>query len=179
MYLMYRRVNTNFVGNFGLSLLSFPGVVRYIGPVDFAEGVWLGVELRSPRGKNDGSVRGKRYFSCKPSHGLLVRPNKVSVRGINGARLLSDSSGARSWDINIHACVWLFVYRVWLMCNMHGCAICMVVLWFVYLCTCCMQEMYTISENSSSLVLTCAGTKKKNMQVLCSVNMKEIIRYDL
>lgn len=86
------------------------GVVRYIGPVDFAgPGIWLGmslmntfiiclykmincellgVELRSPTGKNDGSVNGIRYFQCKPNHGLLVRPKKVSVRGINGAKLL-------------------------------------------------------------------------------------------
>ena len=64
------------------------GVVRYIGPVDFADGIWLGLELRSANGKNDGAVQGKRYFTCKPGHGLLVRPKKVSVRGINGSKLL-------------------------------------------------------------------------------------------
>lgn len=66
------------------------GVLRYIGPVDFADGTWLGIELRTPSGKNDGSVKGKRYFQCKSKHGLLVRPKKVSVRGINGAKLLPD-----------------------------------------------------------------------------------------
>ncbi|CAG2165678.1 unnamed protein product [Oppiella nova] len=65
------------------------GVVRYIGPVEFAgPGIWLGVELRTATGKNDGSINGVRYFQCKPNHGLLVRPKKVSVRGINGAKLL-------------------------------------------------------------------------------------------
>ncbi|ELU18914.1 hypothetical protein CAPTEDRAFT_180238 [Capitella teleta] len=64
------------------------GIVRYMGAVEFAEGVWLGLELRGPKGKNDGSVQGKRYFTCRPNHGLLVRPSKVSVRGINGAKLL-------------------------------------------------------------------------------------------
>lgn len=68
------------------------GAVRYIGPVDFADGTWLGIELRSPKGKNDGSVQGKRYFVCKPGHGLLVRPNRVTVRGINGAKLLEESA---------------------------------------------------------------------------------------
>lgn len=67
------------------------GILRYIGPVDFAEGTWLGVELRSNNGKNDGSVQGKRYFTCKPNKGLLVKPKKVSVRGINGAKLLSEN----------------------------------------------------------------------------------------
>uniref|UniRef100_T1KM49 CAP-Gly domain-containing protein n=1 Tax=Tetranychus urticae TaxID=32264 RepID=T1KM49_TETUR len=45
------------------------GVVRYIGPVDFADGIWLGLEL-SANGKNAGTVQGKRYFTCKPRHGL-------------------------------------------------------------------------------------------------------------
>lgn len=66
------------------------GVVRYLGPVEFGDGTWVGVELRTPKGKNDGSVQNKRYFSSKPNHGLLVRPSKVSVRGINGAKLLGD-----------------------------------------------------------------------------------------
>ena len=66
------------------------GVVKYIGNVDFADGVWLGVELRTPKGKNDGTVQGRRYFSCRAGHGLVVRPSKVTVRGINGAKLLGD-----------------------------------------------------------------------------------------
>jgi len=68
--------------------------VRYIGPTDFGEGVWVGVELRTAKGKNDGSVQGKRYFSCKHDHGLIVRPNKITVRGINGARLVSEHYGS-------------------------------------------------------------------------------------
>ena len=64
-----------------------------MGPVDFAEGTWLGVELRTPKGKNDGSVQGKRYFSCKAMHGLIVRPSKVTVRGINGAKLVTEGGG--------------------------------------------------------------------------------------
>ncbi|ESO02289.1 hypothetical protein HELRODRAFT_188652 [Helobdella robusta] len=64
-------------------------IVHYIGSVDFAEGIWLGVELKTPRGKHDGTVQGKRYFSCRPGHGLLVRPSKVYVRGINGSKLIT------------------------------------------------------------------------------------------
>ncbi|XP_014806665.1 PREDICTED: CAP-Gly domain-containing linker protein 4 isoform X1 [Calidris pugnax] len=66
------------------------GTIRYIGPTDFAPGVWLGLELRSARGKNDGSVGEKRYFTCKPNHGVLVRPSRVTYRGINGAKLVDD-----------------------------------------------------------------------------------------
>ena len=71
--------------------LYFLGTIKYIGPTEFAEGTWIGVELRTPKGKNDGTVQGKRYFSCKPNYGLIVRPSKVTVRGINGAKLLGDS----------------------------------------------------------------------------------------
>uniref|UniRef100_A0A2K6ANA3 Kinesin family member 13B n=1 Tax=Macaca nemestrina TaxID=9545 RepID=A0A2K6ANA3_MACNE len=53
------------------------GVVRYVGPADFQEGTWVGVELDLPSGKNDGSIGGKQYFRCNPGYGLLVRPNRV------------------------------------------------------------------------------------------------------
>ncbi|XP_031557879.1 CAP-Gly domain-containing linker protein 3-like isoform X2 [Actinia tenebrosa] len=76
----------------GMSILvnSELGVVRYIGTVDFADGLWLGVEMRKPVGKNDGSVNEKRYFTCKPSYGLMVRPSRASCRGINCAKLVED-----------------------------------------------------------------------------------------
>ncbi|KFO78322.1 Kinesin-like KIF13B, partial [Cuculus canorus] len=53
------------------------GVVRYIGPTDFQEGTWVGVELDLPSGKNDGSIGGKQYFRCNPGYGLLVKPSRV------------------------------------------------------------------------------------------------------
>uniref|UniRef100_A0AAX7UKT7 Kinesin family member 13Bb n=1 Tax=Astatotilapia calliptera TaxID=8154 RepID=A0AAX7UKT7_ASTCA len=54
------------------------GTVRYLGPTDFAEGTWVGVELEVPAGKNDGSVAGKHYFHCNPGYGVLVRPDRVT-----------------------------------------------------------------------------------------------------
>uniref|UniRef100_A0ABI7WVP5 CAP-Gly domain-containing protein n=1 Tax=Felis catus TaxID=9685 RepID=A0ABI7WVP5_FELCA len=67
------------------------GTVRYVGPTDFASGIWLGLELRSAKGKNDGAVGDKRYFTCKPNHGVLVRPSRVTYRGINGSKLVDES----------------------------------------------------------------------------------------
>ncbi|XP_041815196.1 kinesin-like protein KIF13B isoform X2 [Chelmon rostratus] len=62
------------------------GTVRYVGPTDFAEGTWVGVELEVPAGKNDGSVGGKQYFHCNPGYGVLVRPDRVSRGGAKRRR---------------------------------------------------------------------------------------------
>ncbi|XP_054894108.1 CAP-Gly domain-containing linker protein 4-like isoform X5 [Poeciliopsis prolifica] len=66
--------------------------VRFLGTTDFASGLWLGLELRSPKGKNDGSVGGHRYFTCRPGYGVLVRPSRVTYRGINGSHLVNEKS---------------------------------------------------------------------------------------
>uniref|UniRef100_A0A8C5WZ12 Kinesin family member 13A n=1 Tax=Laticauda laticaudata TaxID=8630 RepID=A0A8C5WZ12_LATLA len=50
------------------------GTVRYIGPVDFSTGTWVGIELHVQMGKHDGTVKGREYFPCKPQHGIFVRP---------------------------------------------------------------------------------------------------------
>eukprot|EP00670_Eutreptiella_braarudii_P024411 CAMPEP_0174383942 /NCGR_PEP_ID=MMETSP0811_2-20130205/125585_1 /TAXON_ID=73025 ORGANISM="Eutreptiella gymnastica-like, Strain CCMP1594" /NCGR_SAMPLE_ID=MMETSP0811_2 /ASSEMBLY_ACC=CAM_ASM_000667 /LENGTH=312 /DNA_ID=CAMNT_0015537729 /DNA_START=471 /DNA_END=1409 /DNA_ORIENTATION=- len=47
-------------------------VVRFVGDVHFAEGTWLGIELATPGGKNDGTVKGVQYFACRPKHGLFI-----------------------------------------------------------------------------------------------------------
>ncbi|KAK3705797.1 hypothetical protein LTR37_013104 [Vermiconidia calcicola] len=57
------------------------GAVRFIGDVGEIPGVgaWIGVELDEPTGKNDGSVKGARYFVCKSNCGAFVRPERVEV----------------------------------------------------------------------------------------------------
>eukprot|EP00405_Crypthecodinium_cohnii_P037819 CAMPEP_0206541588 /NCGR_PEP_ID=MMETSP0325_2-20121206/9699_1 /ASSEMBLY_ACC=CAM_ASM_000347 /TAXON_ID=2866 /ORGANISM="Crypthecodinium cohnii, Strain Seligo" /LENGTH=1330 /DNA_ID=CAMNT_0054039549 /DNA_START=44 /DNA_END=4036 /DNA_ORIENTATION=+ len=53
------------------------GIVRFVGATQFAAGEWLGLELEESVGKNDGSVKGQRYFECPDLHGLFVRPTSV------------------------------------------------------------------------------------------------------
>ena len=75
-----------------LSSANEMGTIRYLGTTDFAPGLWLGLELRRALGKNDGSVEGHRYFSCRPGYGVLVRPGRITYRGISGAKLVDEAS---------------------------------------------------------------------------------------
>lgn len=58
-----------------ISVRGEPGVVRFYGPTQFAPGYWVGVELDSSRGRNNGSVQGVKYFDCdKPGNvGVFIR----------------------------------------------------------------------------------------------------------
>lgn len=55
------------------------GVIGFIGQTQFAHGIWVGVILDTPEGKNAGSVGGVQYFECAPNHGLFTRPQKLSL----------------------------------------------------------------------------------------------------
>lgn len=62
--------------------------MAYIGATLFASGKWVGIILDEPKGKNDGTVQGKRYFSCEENHGIFVRPSQIQV--------IDDGSAATS-----------------------------------------------------------------------------------
>ncbi|XP_057197670.1 dynactin subunit 1 isoform X2 [Triplophysa rosa] len=55
------------------------GIVAYIGNTLFASGKWVGVILEEPKGKNDGTVQGKRYFTCQENHGIFVRQSQIQL----------------------------------------------------------------------------------------------------
>lgn len=57
------------------------GTVSYIGlvPEIPGVGVWVGVTLDEPTGKNDGTVKGKRYFACGNAHGVFIRPERCEA----------------------------------------------------------------------------------------------------
>jgi len=62
------------------SLPSRKGQIAYLGTIEGAKGLWVGVILDEPQGKNDGSAKGKRYFTCQPNHGAFVRPEKITMK---------------------------------------------------------------------------------------------------
>jgi dynactin 1 len=68
------------------------GVVRFYGPTSFSSGKWVGIELNEPKGKNDGSVMGVSYFTCKPNHGVFIKPSQVRVLGPEAPSLAPPSN---------------------------------------------------------------------------------------
>ena len=55
------------------------GVVHFVGETSFATGVWYGVVLEQPKGKNDGTVNGEKYFTCPPNYGLFCKKSQVRI----------------------------------------------------------------------------------------------------
>ena len=54
-------------------------------------GKWVGVVLDDAVGKNNGTVQGKKYFTCKDNHGIFVRQSQVRARGTVAFDLVSRS----------------------------------------------------------------------------------------
>ncbi len=53
------------------------GRIRFCGETRFAGGVWFGIELDKPNGRNDGSVQGVQYFQCPARHGIFATSSKL------------------------------------------------------------------------------------------------------
>ena len=79
------------VGN-RVSTTNGTGVVRFVGATSFAAGKWIGVELDGPNGKNNGSVQGKSYFSCRDGYGVFVRPAGARLIEMSSRRNMDESS---------------------------------------------------------------------------------------
>ncbi|KAI8342499.1 hypothetical protein BC941DRAFT_509401 [Chlamydoabsidia padenii] len=58
------------------------GTIQYVGPVCFAKGTWIGLELESRLGKNNGCVSGVRYFHTDPQRGLFVKQDDFTIISI-------------------------------------------------------------------------------------------------
>ncbi|XP_061700113.1 CAP-Gly domain-containing linker protein 4-like isoform X2 [Syngnathoides biaculeatus] len=54
------------------------GTLQFCGNTEFSSGLWAGVVLDKPEGKNDGSVAGVQYFTCQLKHGVFAPLSKIS-----------------------------------------------------------------------------------------------------
>jgi dynactin complex subunit len=46
------------------------------------EGSYVGVALDTPKGYNDGSSDGRRYFTCSQNHSVFMKLDRVRVASI-------------------------------------------------------------------------------------------------
>ncbi|WVW85108.1 hypothetical protein I302_107145 [Kwoniella bestiolae CBS 10118] len=82
-----------------INSMGYEGILRFLGPTQFKEGVWAGVELEggfAGKGKNDGTVEGTSYFTCPPLCGIFVIATKLSPPTAGPSRPSSVASSHRS-----------------------------------------------------------------------------------
>ena len=73
----------------------YGATIKHFGPVTFASGNWAGLLLDEPKGKNNGTVAGKRYFESPPKHGIFTKQSRISKQpevGLGGLRQRLRSS---------------------------------------------------------------------------------------
>ena len=80
---------------------NISGVIAYVGATEFAPGTWVGLELDTSQGKNDGTVKGVKYFECPPKKGIFVRPKnlKLDKRGREMHSRRKTKAGEANIDI--------------------------------------------------------------------------------
>lgn len=53
--------------------LKMNATIRYIGEFHDKPGLWIGLEVDVPKGKNNGTIKGVKYFECEPNHGFFLQ----------------------------------------------------------------------------------------------------------
>ena len=63
--------------------------VKYVGPVDYTSGTFVGIEFDEDDagGKHSGIVKGREYFDCAPKRGLMVQASDVQLDGADYAKM--------------------------------------------------------------------------------------------
>jgi dynactin complex subunit len=55
------------------------GTVLYKGPIMGRRGVWLGIDLTTPDGDNDGTLKGRVYFRAPLNYGIFTTIDNVRL----------------------------------------------------------------------------------------------------
>jgi len=79
------------------------GSIAFLGCVHFAQGLFVGVELDEPRGKHDGSYHGKRYFTAKDKHGVLVKQHRVELLDVVDTAPTNENENDDDDPLALHA----------------------------------------------------------------------------
>ena len=78
------------------------GTLKYLGPIHVSEGIWCGIKLDEPVGKNNGKLEGVRYFKCQHRFGLFAPIRRVEKAEMSSreARLLARQSMISTTSFN-------------------------------------------------------------------------------
>eukprot|EP01084_Bolivina_argentea_P000221 423_1 len=57
------------------------GIIRFIGtPYSIKNrGIYYGIQLHKPNGKNNGTINGRCYFKCKRKYGIFVQSKDLNI----------------------------------------------------------------------------------------------------
>ncbi|GFY58598.1 dynactin subunit 1 [Trichonephila inaurata madagascariensis] len=71
------------------------GKIAFIGYTHFLDEKCFGVILDEPKGRNNGSVEGIRYFKCSRNHGIFVRSCQIQKMSQNENKVTKISDNTR------------------------------------------------------------------------------------
>ncbi|GBM35860.1 Dynactin subunit 1 [Araneus ventricosus] len=64
------------------------GKIAFVGHTHFLDGLCFGVILDEPKGRNNGSFDGVRYFKCPRNHGIFVRSCQLREISRNESKMI-------------------------------------------------------------------------------------------
>lgn len=74
-----------------VDFLGMKATIRYIGTFHGGPGTWIGAELPLPKGKNNGTIKGVKYFTCPENHGVFAEESAFK-RAVEKSKKLAKSN---------------------------------------------------------------------------------------
>lgn len=80
----------------GVAQIGCNAIIRFIGWTLFhPEVIWYGLQLEEPIGDNDGTIDGRKYFTCAKNLGLFVMCNEIGPK-INKNKSINNRKAPKS-----------------------------------------------------------------------------------
>ena len=80
LYKNYNNIRLNVGDKIYIKKFDCNGIVRFIGETEFKSGIWYGIQLEKQKGKNNGTIKNRKYFVCKQKYGIFIKCNFENVK---------------------------------------------------------------------------------------------------